>query len=467
VSVHCSSSRNAWLVFAAVFILVLFAQIALVAVAGTDIPFHDQWDVEGRWLYPSVRAGTLGVTDFLRPHNEHRITWTHLLNFVLFTANGQWDPLVQLLVVAVLRASCAAGLAWQVAKYLPWFSRAAVGAVATIAFMPHLAWHGVLWGFESQIYFSIGFALFTLALLSTEHLSVRRALLGVAAGVAALVAMGPSALAPIALLGLAGLRMVERPHVDRSLVCLVGSAVGLLVLAAMLRVEVQAHAELRAQGFKRFFEVAARVLAWPHVNSPFAALAMNLPLLIVAFGRVLRRRVSRRGEDFVLLVGGWSAAIGLATAWARGGSWELSRNVPSRYVDFVVLLPLANCWAAMVLAQEVTTRWKTSARLLASAWGVFLFVGWLGLSASVMRGIVLPRARDREAPVRLIRAFQMTGDASIFEHQPRLLVPHPNSDVVRAVLNDPRLEGALPPSLQPEKPQGPLSRAARDLFGHQ
>ncbi|MEI6467692.1 MAG: hypothetical protein WCQ89_23425, partial [Verrucomicrobiota bacterium] len=103
----------------------------------------------------------------------------------------------------------------------------------------------------------------------------------------------------------------------------------------------------------------------------------------------------------------------------------------------------------------------------AVAWGAFLLTGWLGLSAEVMRGLVLPRAADRAAPVRLLRAYQESGDAAVFAGQPRLLVPHPNPAVVRAVLDDPRLRGALPPSLQPERPLGPLSRAVRWLLGPQ
>src|SRR5688572_5171736 len=124
-----SSPRYAWVLFVGVFFLVLVAQLTLVSFAGTDIPFHDEWDVEGNWLYPAFRDGTLVPADFLRLHNEHRIAWTHLLNVALFTANGQWDPLVQMLAIAVLRAACAAGLAWQVAKHLPWSGRTAVGTV--------------------------------------------------------------------------------------------------------------------------------------------------------------------------------------------------------------------------------------------------------------------------------------------------------------------------------------------------
>lgn len=465
VRVRHSLFRDSLPLFAAVFLLVLIVQLALVAVAGTDIPFHDQWNVEGRWLYPAARERTLAIADYLQAHNEHRITWTHVLNIVLFSANGQWDPIVQLVAVAFLRASCVAGLACGVAKSLSRIGQWVVATVAIIAFLPHLAWHGVLWGFESQIYFSIGLVLLTFALLVGESLSGRRAVAGILAALAALVAMGPAALAPFALFGLAGLRWIERRRIDPSLGRLLLCTMILMVPAALLRVEVPDHIGLRANGIRQFFEAAVRVLGWPHTSSPFAVVAMNFPILIAVGTRLLKRRMVRREEDFVLLVGGWSAAIGLATAWARGGSWELSSGVPSRYVDFIILLPLANCWAAVVLAQEAAQKWKSSARILTAAWCMFAFVGWLGLSASVMRGIVIPRARDREAPIRVIRAYQVSGDAAVFQGQPRLLVPHPNAEVVREVLRDPRLKGALPPSLQPEEPMGPLSRTARALLG--
>jgi hypothetical protein len=195
---------------------------------------------------------------------------------------------------------------------------------------------------------------------------------------------------------------------------------------------------------------------------------LNVPLGWCAAARVGRSRRANAADDFVLLLGGFGVAVALATAWARGGSAELNAGVPSRYVDFLVLLPLANAWCAVALACELaSSRWRSVARWLVGGWCAFLLVGWLGLTAEVVRGIVLPRARDREAPVRLVRAFQTSGDVAVFAGQPRLLVPHPNLEVVRDVLADPRMRGALPPSLQPAQPMGPLSRGVRALLGRQ
>jgi hypothetical protein len=449
---------------AAVFCFVIALQLWLVARAGTDIPFHDQWGIEGGWLFPKWNEGSLRAADLFLPFNEHRILWTHLLNLGLFVANGQWDPLVELVAIAILRAGCAAGLVWLASRGLPGRGRVLASVAVAAAFLPHLAWHNVLWGIESHAYFVLGFSMLTLAWLGTAERKAWHTAAGLAAGGAALVAMGPGVIAPIALLGLAALRVLESRRFDRSIWKLVWPAAILLIAGLALRVTVPEHATLQSGDARQFLVAAGRILAWPHVGQPLAAIPMNVPLLLLVWQRVTRKRHAAPGEDFILLIGGWSAAVALATAWTRGGSDELLAGVPSRYVDFVVLLPLANFGSAMLLAADVSTRWQKNARLLASTWCVFVLIGWLGLTSETMRRIILPRAADREAPVRLARAFQESGNAAVFEGQPRLLVPHPNPESVRAVLDDPRMREKLPPSLQPERPLGPLSRVARWLL---
>jgi hypothetical protein len=211
-----------------------------------------------------------------------------------------------------------------------------------------------------------------------------------------------------------------------------------------------------------------RAAAWPHTEQPLAALVLNLPLGLVVIGRIARRRPPRPGEDFVLLLGGWAAANAWAMGWARGGALEFQAGiVPSRYVDFLVLLPLANTWCALVLAAEALGPWRRCARVLATLWCAFLFLGWLDVSLEAWLGVVQPRMQDRLAPVRVMVAFQTSGDGRVFIGQPQLNVPHLNMPLMMAVLHDPRLQGALPPSLQPKQPMGPLSREVRALLGQE
>ena len=445
-------------------LVVAGAQLWLVARAGTDIPFGDQWGVEGRWLYPAWGAGTLRFTDLLRAHNEHRILWTHLLNLGLYAINGQWDPLVSMVAVVGLRAACAGGLAAALISGWGRTGRWLLAAGVTCAFLPLLAWHSVLWGFESPVYFCLGLSLLALGWLGREPMSAGRWAAGLAAGVAAQCGMGAGALVPVALVGLvATTRAVpQRPPPARR--ALVAAAVLLFALAAGLHVSVPAEAELRAASVPQFLSVAGRCLAWPYPGNPWVALAVNLPLGITVWLRLAGRRTPRPGENLALALGFFAVAVCLAEAWVRGGGPELATGIPSRYADFHVILPIANAWCLAAILPEVGSRWRQLAWLAASAWGVVLVLGWLALSAAMWRGVIRPRMADREAPVRLVQTFQVSGDGRVFEGQPRLYVPSPDLTLVRQVLADPRMSGKLPPSLQAGRPLGPLSTLVRWLL---
>lgn len=448
-----------------VFGIVLIAQLFLVRAAGTDIPFYDQWDVEGRWLYPAWRDGTLHFAQLFQPYNEHRIVWTHALNLGLFAADGQWDPLVQMFAGALIRALAAAVLADALLVSLAGWRRVAVGFGVAVAFLPQLAWHNALWGFQSQVYFALLFSLLALRWLTPAEPRWRLSVAGMGAGIAALLAMAAGAFVPVAVIALVLIRGIENRRWARRDVLAAVPALFLLAIAFWLRVDVPEHAGLRAHSVGAFVHALGEVLAWPHVTMPVAALVLNAPVAIAVLSRLLRRRQAVPGEDFAVAMAAWGFANALATAWARGGSDEFAFGVPARYVDFVVLLPIANAWLALALVRSVPDLRRRVTGFIGAGWLAFLLVGYVGLSAEMMRHIIIPRVEDRDAPVRLAVAFQHSGDPAVFAGQPRLLVPHPNPESVRIVLSDPRMRGALPPSFQPDRPMGPLSRAVRWVLG--
>ena len=449
-----------WALPVAVALAVAGLQLWLVARAGTDVPFYDQWGVEGRWLYPAWLDGSLRFFDLLRPHNEHHIFWTNLLNLGLFSVDGQWDPLVQLAAIVALRAACAAGLAAGLMAGWGRTGRLLVAAGTVWAFLPHLAWHSILWGIESHTYFCLGFSLLALGILAGARLSPGKWFFGLAAGAAAQFGMEVGACVPLALLALAAMKLIER-RPGRVVWQLLGAAALLLALAAALHVTVPGHAALEAAAPRQFLAVLGRCLAWPYPNDAWVGLAANLPLGLLTGLRLARRRVPRPGEDFVLLIGSFALAASVAEAALRGGSPELAVGLPSRYVDYQILLPVANAWCLCALLPAAPARWKRVASIGALAWGIVLTLGWLALSAEMWRGVLRPRIADRDAPVRLMQAFQASGDPGVFAGQPRLYVPNPSLAQVQQVLTDPRLRGHLPPSLQPGRPEGPLSRWVR------
>ncbi|MDB6169779.1 MAG: hypothetical protein JWM88_2643 [Verrucomicrobia bacterium] len=446
-------------------IIVLIVQLALVAGAGTDIPYQDQWSAEGRQLYPAWVDGGWRAVDLLQPHNEHRIAWTRALDLGLFAANGQWDPLVQLAAIAVLRALVAATLAWRLAENFAGRGRMIVAIGMVAAFLPHLAWQNVLWGFQSSVYFALLFSIATFALLGGEGASIRRQFAGIVCGTAAMFAMGAGLLVPWVLAAGLVLRGIERGRVTWSDVARAWPLLALVVLALALRTEVAGHAGLRPHSAREFLRALGQAAAWPHVWTAVAAWGMNFPIILAVLLRLARRRRGVAGEDFVLLLGGWGMAMAGAMAWTRGGGGEFEGGVPSRYADFLVLLAIANAWCAIALARQAGERWRPAGRWAAAGWAVFLLVGWAGLSIEVMHRLVLPRARDRDAPVVLAVRFQEKRDAAVFNGKPLLYIPERNLGTVAAVLDDPRLRGRLPPSFQPGEPMGPLSRAVRWLLG--
>lgn len=457
-----SSFAAKWTIPFTVFTVVLLAQLWLVAAAGTDIPFYDQWGSEGRWLYPAWSEGNLKIMDLFRPHNEHRIFWTHLLNLALFTANGAWDPLVQIFCGAILHALAAAVSARMLTDAAGLGRKLFVGALVALACLPIGGWHNALWGFQSQVYFSLLFGLPALAWLPCPGTRWQGAL----CALAAMVAMGSGALVPVALLGSLALRMTESrlqvPGWKTELVLLL--ALSALGLSGQLATTGDPSIVM-ATSVRDFAGACVSLLAWPHPEQPFAALILNLPLAVAIVGRLANRRRAAPGENLVVVMAIWIGVIIAAAAWTRGGGPELVAGVvPSRYVDFIVLLPLANAWCVVQLVREEMGR-RPTVFVVGMVWGLFLMVGWLGVSTQMWRGIIQPRIRDRAAPERLMREFQLSHDPVIFAGQPRLLVPHPDLEPVQLVLTDPRMKGVLPPSLQPERPMGPLSRAVRKLLG--
>ncbi|MEO6005710.1 MAG: hypothetical protein ABIS43_21335 [Opitutus sp.] len=443
----------------------LVAQLFLVARLGTDIPINDQWDAEGRLLYPAWGDGTLRWTDLARAHNEHRILWTQLINLAVFQANGQWDPLVQLMVNAAIHALTAAVLAGMLAREFGMIGQGIVVIGVVIAQLPHVAWGNSLWGFQSQVYLVILCSIISLALLADPRAAMHRRLGGYLVAFAGLFAMGAGAIVPVVLLGMATVRAWERRSVDQRFWREIWPAGILLIAAFALRVDVTAHAVLRARTVIEFLTAFGRAAGWPHTWIPATAIMLNLPLLLAVVLRLMRRRTAASGEDFVLLLGGWVLVTGAAMAWKRGGGPDFEGGVGPRYTDFLVLLPIANTWCGVQLAREFGKRRRHFVQFTLAAWLAFLAIGWYGRSSQVMRGLIIPWMGDPEKPVRLAVAFQQSGRPAVYGGQPVLFVPHPNLETVWTVLQDPRMEGRLPPSFQPERRMGPLSRAARWLLG--
>ncbi|MBK9990391.1 MAG: hypothetical protein IPP19_06580 [Verrucomicrobia bacterium] len=445
----------------AIFVALVSAamQFWLVAHAGTDIPILDQWDTEGKRLLPSFLEGHLRVRDLFIPHNEHRIVFTHLLDIGLFYLNGSWDPFSQLMVGVGLRSLCVLLITVLLCRGVTGWLRFSMAGAIIIAFIPVLDWHNVLWGFQSHVWFVLGYSVAAILCLEEGRPTIMM-VSGCCCLLAAMMSMGAGYLLPVAILvhtiyqniaerrfWLRGSRLIS------ALVC--------FLLALVLHTRVPELEGLRPSTFLDLVGSFLRVMAWPHSDIEVASLVMNAPMALLLGTRIWRHRPAFRGEESVTVLWLWGLFMAAASAWSRGGGAEFQAGLPSRYVDFIVLILLANCWSLFVGVQSVLGKAAMRARLAMVVWLLFAGIGWIGLVLTLMRGIIIPRIRDREAPVRLAVSYQYTRDPVVFIGQPKFYVPHPNFQTVDSVLNDPRLAGRLPPSFQPSEELGWISAIAR------
>jgi len=439
-----------------VFLCVSAAQMWAVARLGSEVPWGDSWDAEGRRLYPAIVEGESGPGLWFRPHNEHRIVFTHILNEVLFRAAGQWDPLLQMLVGVVFRSAAAMFLVVALCS-----ERFAFSLVIALAYLPLIAWHNVLWAFQSQVFFSLGWGVLALWLGATGVPRGWQWWCGVMAAVCSMLSMGAGFLLPIVWILLSLSRVWIRRSWSGEWRQLAAASV-LLAVAVALRVEVPAHAGSRATGAGQFAAAFLTAAAWPHVKVPWAALVINLPLAVGVIGMLLRRmRLDGRCTEMAVALGAWGLLIAAGAAFSRGAGPEFANAVPSRYVDFIVLIVLANAWWLARLVGVLTAPRRAIGLTLAGLWGVFVLAGWIGLSVQTWNGVLAARWSDRDEPVRRLREFQLTGEGMVFFRVSRLVSPHSNLRTVRDSLADPRLEGRLPPALQPASKVSRLSQAAR------
>lgn len=458
-------SSRAWVVPVAVGLVVAALQGWFVARTAAGMPIDDQWGREST-VYAAWLDGSLRASELWQAHNEHRILWTHLLNLLLFAVNGQWDPLVQVFAIVALRACIAGGLAAGLSAQADWRTRGILGVAVAWLFLPHLSWHNVQWGFQSQVYFSLGFSLAALWLLGAGALTPLKWIGGVTAGAAAQFGMSAGAFVPLALLALAALEIAGDRRWPRERLARIGAALLLAALAAVLRVHVPEHDMLRATSQAQFADVLGRSLAWPYPGNAWAAVAMNLPLALVVFRRLATPAQALPGENYPLLLGFFALAGGVAQAAFRGGGDEFAARVPSRYTDFMVPLVLANAWCVLALLKVATAQRLRVARISALAWLALLVSGWLASSSETWNGIVRAQLRFRDVTTERVRAYQLSRDPAVFEGYRRLFVPSSDPVAILRVLVEPRLAGRLPPALQPERPMGPLSVVVHGLRGH-
>ena len=432
----------------AVLATTLAARLGLLAGWGGPVPLSDQWEADALQLYRPWLEGALRWTDFLAAHNEHRPALTRLISLGLFLAKSQvWPVWEQLWLNATLHAACAGLLARFLLPRLETSrARFAFAAGLALVFAAPAGWQNALWGFQSQVYLASLLSILAIAGLTTDPPFGRAWWFGGGAALLALFTQGSglfAAAVPLAFLATDALR--EKTHdARRRLILAAAVPAGLVCLGLALRVEQPAHASLFARDFAQFWAVFTRCLGWPWVDSPFAWLILQSPLVLLLLIRRRARRPFSVGDRLALALGLLTLLHAAAVAYTRAGGLAEARPL-SRYQDPLLPGVAAQLYALLALAAPIAPRF----RIFALGWTAVGAAGLLTLTTANL-ALNLPFKRlQQKVSLAAVRSYLATGNAAMLDFAITELAPHPDPAVLRSALDDPRLRPCLPPELFP------------------
>jgi hypothetical protein len=448
-----------FLAFGAFAALLFASKLWLIGAYGNATPFWDQWSGEAFFLYQPYLKGTIRWADLFAPHNEHRIFMTRLADLALLNVNGIWNPLLEMVVNAVLHIiTLGLGitlLARVVGRdYLPFLL-----LFSLILFAVPYAWENTLMGFETGFYLVLLFTFASLWLTVTENPLSARWWAGVVCAILAFLSLASGACAPAAgaILGLLfyslGLRRTRRQ------LAAVAILAGLWALGVALTPSVPEHASLKAASPLQFFHAWAAILGWPISPDVFAALIVNLPAILFV-ATMLRNRpavTDRRWYLFALIV--WILGQTAGIAYGRAAYFHASR-----YFDFFAIGILVNFSCLISLAQgHIGKRfgWTIPS---AAAWTVAI-LACLAVYAGRHVPEELAVRRDTSlAQETNTKAFLATGDIKHLQGKPPFHVPYPDSQWFATILQSSEILAVLPANIRADSRTGRLDGAISVLL---
>lgn len=431
----------------AVFLVVAGARFWLIGRYGSDLPFWDQWDAEGAGLYKRAFGGLLSFSDWVAPHNEHRVLFTRVVSYVLTALNGQWDARVQMVFNASFYAAVSNMVFFLFARKRSCFFGLLWSIVVAAVFSCPFGWENTLAGFQSQFYFLSAFSLAAIGLLTNGIPGTLTWIAGVVVGCCTLVTMGSGLLAPLAVLCLllievigsrGNLRVFLRSNWHAAVVCVI-----LVVAGFALSSHVEAHEQYKSQSVVEFLESLARGLAWPWMDIPLWGLVCWSPVIVMVMRYLLWRKPLEGEQRFLLAAAMWVLLQIAATAYSRS-----TIMTSSRYSDTFSLGIILNSLCAYVLLQSV--RAKSYMKVIVSVVLLTcLAVNGVGMYTLGFNGAASARNQTYNVEKYRTAGYIATGNYGFLSPvQKKTDIPYPDPRRLADLLMDPGIAPILPVSVR-------------------
>lgn len=439
-------------------ICVIFgAKLWFIQECGSSIPYYEDWrlipDVIQPWL-----NNHLILSDLLAAHNEHRPFFTRLLSLGLFIVNLQYDPLVGVVLNALLSTLTAIFILIVIKNHLGLAVENLSLVFIVILWSVPYDWENLIWYFGgSQWYIMIFLNLVALwGMLFHDNFTFKW-WLGIFAGILAFFNLASGFFAFVVIFVLKSyLIVIDSGHRKSHLPALLISFVVSLVCGLLIP-ESPASRSFIVSHFDEFIGSLGNNLAWPWIPHRPLSLLIYLPFIVFTLRTIWLRRRPTPIEAFVLSIGGWVILHALMLAYARAGRVYFLVDVGtlSRYMDFMALGIVANFLALHFLAAEwfgMPAAIKRRLVVYVNLWGTF-FVGGMLFLAMTQLGEGLPHIAKwlswrRADHFVYTRDFLLNGDMAVFQNKPYGHIPYPeHPEYLATVLTDKEARGLLPSNL--------------------
>src|SRR5262249_34206516 len=138
----------------------------LIARLGSPTPYWDQWVGEAMGVYLPYLSDRLTFDQLVAFHSEHRLLLTRAAWLALLVLNGTWDPILQMLVAAVVPVAAIAVLLNALGRILQLERLILLLGFALFFCAVPFGWDNALAGFQIQFYFLLLLSVLSLLLLS-------------------------------------------------------------------------------------------------------------------------------------------------------------------------------------------------------------------------------------------------------------------------------------------------------------
>ncbi len=435
-------SHNHTLFFITVFaiaLLIFGARLWLINVAGVSIPYADEWEI-GFYTITAWLNDNLTFSSIFTPYGEHPIALTRLLTLLLIALNGQWDPLLEMVVNAVIYTMTLIFLVIILRRLLGNTLENWIFLSIAIVAIPPYAWINILWGFQSCWYLLMFLSFLSLwGLLLSENFTLKW-WIGISAGLLACLnlASGFFALLIVIVLKLY-LLTINTEKIKQHLVTLIISILTVSLFIIQL-LKAPKNTQLYSQNGHDFFTSLGKLMAWPWIDYPGVSFLIYFPFFALVVTIVWLKRKPSQSQLFIIALGGWVILQAIAMAFARGAGDGV--HSISRYWEILSFGIIVNLFSFHFISQHefgLPRLIKRHINIFACLWGILLLFGFSDLLVKSVPAIQHHHLRN-STHLKNIRTFYLTGETNPLKNQ---IYPYPTDLIINLLKNVPQFQNRL------------------------